>query len=186
MKHILLLAAFFSAALVLLAGAPHPAPQLDAAARARFFERNRDLIQTLVEGGLRLAVTDDPLERAECCSGVAESLAAAIQQAARKQDGAHVAELGLHLRALLQTGVAANLSTARRQIPLGSMLEKNLREVRDRTAHLVEPLEEQLLHLTDREYQQEIRYTLKALQVGRTEVENALESPMTLRDGTDR
>jgi len=155
-----------------------------AAARARLFQRNRDLIQTLVQGGLRLAAADDALQRAECCSSVAEHLATAIQQAALNQEKARVAELGLHLRALLETGVAANLSTARSQIPIGSTLEKNLREVRDRTAHLVEPLEDHLLRVVDAEDQEGIRHTLNALQVGRTEVEKALESPITITNGT--
>jgi hypothetical protein len=162
-----------TAALVPLAGAQHSLSRPDAALRAHLFQRDRELIQTLVEGGLRLAAAEDALERAECCSGVAERLATALQQAAVNDEKARLIELGVHLRALLESGVAANLSTARRQIPVGSTLEKNLRAVRDRTAHLIEPLEVQLLGVIDPE--ETIQHTLEALQVGRTEVEKALD-----------
>ncbi len=165
------------AALVPVAGAQNPALPPDDAVRAHLFQRNHELIQTLVRGGLRLAGAEDALQRAECCSGVAEHLATEIQRAVRSQEKKRVTELGAHLSALLETGVAANLSTARKQIPIGSTLERSLREVRDRTAHLVEPLEEQLLNATDVEDEQGIRHTLKALQLGRSEVEKAIEIP---------
>jgi hypothetical protein len=126
---------------------------------------------------LRLAGAEDALQRAECCSGVAEHLATEIQRAVLSQEKERVTELGAHLHALLETGVAANLSVARKQIPIGSTLERNLKDVRDRTAHLVEPLEEQLLNATDVDGEQGIRHTLKALQVGRSEVEKALKIP---------
>jgi hypothetical protein len=177
MNRIPLLLAVFVTALVPLAGAQDPVPRPDTAARARLFQRNRDLIQTLVQGGLRLAAADDALQRAECCSRVAEHLATEMQQAALNHEEARIAELGVHLGALLETGVAANLSTARKQIPVGSTLERNLREVRDRTAQFVEPLEEQLLRVNDPDDRQGVRHTLRALQVGRTEVERALGSP---------
>jgi hypothetical protein len=171
MKYTAPLLAVCIAALVPVAAAQNP----DHAVRARLFQRNHQLIETLVKGGLRLAGAEDALQRAECCSGVAERLATEIQRAVRSQEKERVTELGLHLRALLETGVAANLSTARKQIPLGSTLEKNLREVRDRAAQLVEPLEEQLLNVSDAEDEHGIRHTLKALHVGRTEVEKSLE-----------
>jgi hypothetical protein len=173
-------------ALAPLAGAQDASSPSDAAVRARLFQRNHDLICTLVKGGLRLAAAEDALERAECCSGVAEQLATEIQQAFQNHEKSRVAELGSHLRALLETGIAANLSVARSQIPVGSTLEKTLREVRDRTSHLVEPLEEQLQSETDALDEQGIRHTLKALQVGRTEVEKALQMPTTGRDHGER
>jgi hypothetical protein len=185
MKRIVPLLAVFISVLVPSAGAQDSGPPTDDAVRVRLFQRNYALIHTLVKGGLSLASADDALQRAECCSGVAERLATEIQQAALNHDKGRVAELGTHLRALLETGVAANLSTARKQIPVGSTLEKNLREVRDRTAHLVEPLEEQLLNVADADDEQGIRHTLKALQVGRTEVEKALQIPTPVKDGTD-
>jgi hypothetical protein len=168
-------------ALVPVAGAQNPAIPSDDVVRARLFQRNHELIQTLVRGGLRLAGAEDALQRAECCSGVAERLATEIHRAVLNQEKERVTELGAHLHALLETGVAANLSIARKHIPIGSTLEKNLREVRDRTAHLVEPLEEQLLNATD-EDEQAIRHTLKALQVGRSEVEKALKIPQVKND----
>jgi hypothetical protein len=182
MKRFLPLLAVCITVLVPLAGAQGPVPPPDDAVRARLFQRNHDLIRTLVKGGLRLASAEDALQRAECCSGVAEHLATEIQQAFLNHEKGRVAELGLHLRALLESGVAANLSTARKQIPVGSTLEKTLREVRDRTTHLVGPLEEQLLSETDALDEQGMRHTLKALQVGRTEVEKALQVPTPARE----
>jgi hypothetical protein len=173
MKYTAPLLAVCIAALVPVALAQNP----DHAVRARLFQRNHQLIETLVKGGLRLAGAEDALQRAECCSGVAEQLATEIQRAVRSQEKERVTELGFHLRALLETGIAANLSMARKQSPLGSTLEESLRAVRDRTAQLVEPLEEQLLTATNSEDEHGIRHTLKALRVGRTEVEKALDIP---------
>lgn len=182
MKRIALLAVCLTL-LVPLAGAQDAAPLPTDHVRARLFQRNQELIQSLVEGGLRLAAADDALQRAECCRDVAERLATEIQQAVAQREQARVAELGCHLRALLESGVAANLSTARKEIPVGSTLEKNLRDVRDRTAHLMTPLEEQLLRETDTEAEPAIQHTLEALQVGRTKVEKAVQMPTAARDG---
>src|SRR5262249_47724961 len=147
-----------------------PAPQPTAAERVHQFQRNCGLIQTLVQGGLRLAAEEDPLKRAECCSGVAKRLADELHRAAESQDRTRVVELGEHLNALLASGVAANLSTARRQIPQGSTLEKNLLEIRDQTALLVVPLEEILHRDAGSENGDEIQRTLKVLHDGRIEV----------------
>jgi hypothetical protein len=142
--------------------------------RARQFQRNRDLIQTLVHGSLRLATEDDPLKRAEQCNGLAEQLAAAIRQAAECRDTTRVVELGQHLHALLEQGIAANLRTARKQIPPGSTLEKQLERVRKQAADLVQPLEEQLEEGVGAANQEDMEQTRKALREGRHEVNNAI------------
>src|SRR4051812_43463174 len=71
--------------------------------RARLFQRDRDLIETLVDQGLRLAGEDDPLKRADCCNGVVKHLADELRQAADNREGARMAELSLHLHAVLKS-----------------------------------------------------------------------------------
>ncbi len=171
-----LLWAVLVAVLVPAAAAEDPASPSDASKRTRRFQQDNDLIETLVQGGLRLAAQDDPVKRAECCNDVAECLAGEIQRAAENQDKERVAELGQYLDALLEQGVAANLSMARKQIPVGSTLEKNLHDIRDRAAKLVRPLEEQLRRDSQKEDHQELQRTLRVLQGGREEVENAVKS----------
>ncbi len=154
--------------------AEDPPRQPSVAEQARQFQRNRELIQMLVQEGLRLASEEDPLKRAEVCNAVAECLANAIRQAAENREKARVAELGQHLHALLEQGVAANLNTARAQIPVGSTQEKALKEIRDRATELVLPLVQQLQQTADPEDNEELHHTLKVLHDGRAEVERAL------------
>src|SRR5262249_55784977 len=81
-----------------------------AAAQAKLFQRNRVLLQTLVQGGLELAKQEDPVKRAGCCNDLAKQLANEIRLAAQSRDAYRAAELGDHLYALLHDGVAGNLS----------------------------------------------------------------------------
>ncbi len=170
-----LLWAVLVAVLVPAAAAEDPVLPSGAADQTRRFRQDNALIETLVQGGVRLAGQDDPMKRAECCNEVAERLAAEIQQAAENRNKERVAELGQYLHALLEQGVAANLSAARKQIPAGSTRERNLHAIRDRAEKLVRPLEEQLRRDSEKENQQELQHTLRVLQGGRAEVENAVK-----------
>src|SRR5437899_3292438 len=87
------------------AWADDPAPAPTADERAQLFQRDRALIQALVQGGLRLAAEERALGRADACADVAEKLAAEIRQAADSRQGDRAAELGGYLRALLDDGV---------------------------------------------------------------------------------
>src|SRR5262245_19162694 len=84
--------------------------------RARQVQRDRELIEELVNLGLRLADDQDALKRAGHCSGTAERFAREISAAATNREDSRALEMGLHFRDLLQRGVADNLRTARAQI----------------------------------------------------------------------
>jgi len=122
--------------------AQSPAPPLSAAEQARRFGRNRSLIEKLVTGGLQLADEDDPLKRADCCNGIAQSMADEIRLAVGGHEKGRVAELKQHLHSLLKDGVAENLIQARERIPNGSAEEKELRKVRDDTEQFLKPVQE--------------------------------------------
>jgi hypothetical protein len=175
MSRRLLLAVMVAGLVPLLAGDEPAAtgpPQ-----RVKRFQRDRQLIETLVQGGLHLAGTEDPLQRADYCNKVAARLAAEVEQAAQDQEKARLAELTQYLHALLEEGVAANLDTARSRIPTGSAAEKRLQAIRDRAAGLILPLQEQLEFLPDPEDQEAIRHTLKALREGQRETERNGNQP---------
>ncbi len=173
MKHFLLvpISIVLLSALVWADDAAAPSP----AQLARQFQRNRGLVQALVHGGLRLAGENDPLKRADYCTGLAECLVDEMRQAADDRETARVAELGQHLHALLEHGVAANLSTARDAIPPGSMEEKGLQDLQERTARVLRPLEERLQRNGDPEGRDDLLRARKAVSEGRTVVEKALK-----------
>jgi hypothetical protein len=145
------------------------------AGRIRQLQRNRTLVRILVEGGLRLAGEDDPLKRADCCNGLAESLAGEIEEAAAAREGDRAVELGQHLHILLQYGVAGNLSLARNLSPSGSTRELELRRVGARSAEVMQPLEEHLKRAAEAD-PGEMRRAFKAVYDGRAEVEKALKT----------
>jgi hypothetical protein len=144
--------------------------------RVRQWRQDRELIRVLVEGGLRLAGQEDPLQRADCCTGLAEHLAEAIQQAAAARDADRVAEMGQHFFALLKRGVAGNLSAARTATPAGSRREEELRRVSDRATRISQPVEDRLRQVTDPADPDDMQRALKAVHDGRVEVERALRA----------
>jgi hypothetical protein len=175
MRRRFLLAALPLAILATLAWADEPSPR-SAVEQARQWQRNRELVKVLVDSGLHLAGEDDVLERASQCAGVASQLAGEIRQAARQREGGRVAELGQHLQALLEQGVAANLTRAREAAPNGTSLERQLKKLQEQTASVVGPLEDELQRSVDAETREDVQRALKALRTGRTGVEKALSS----------
>jgi hypothetical protein len=139
--------------------------------RAVQVQRNYGLIQTLVESGLHLAAEEDPLKRARQCLDVAGRLAEEIRQAAEKREELRVIELGEHLHALLEQGVAGNVGLARRQIPLGSTAEKSLRQACDQAAVLVRQLEEFLQSTSEPHDSAEMKLMLRGLHSGLEAIE---------------
>jgi hypothetical protein len=133
-----------AAALLAVAQAQVPAAPSAQAEQAQHFRRNRGLIEKLVTGGVRLAREKDPVQRAACCNGLAQSMADEMRQAATEREGARVAELGYHLQELLRGGIADNLHDARQHIPLGSAEERNLEEVKAQTLDFLKSLENDL------------------------------------------
>jgi len=169
----LCLVPLFLALLASLVWADESNTRPTGAERARLYSRDRGLIETLVQEGLRLAQTDDPLKRADCCNGMARHLAHEIQDAATHREGNRVSELGHHLHAVLKNGVAANLiSACDGPVPPTSTFEKDLREVHKHTVDFLQPLEDQL---RDLESQVEVRHTLQVVSQGRAEVDRVVK-----------
>jgi hypothetical protein len=133
-------------------------------------QRDQELIETLVDSGLALAGQDDPLERAAQCNKLADSLAKEIRHAGVDRDGARVAELGRHLRVVLESGVADNLRVARSAIARGSPRERTLLEF----STLVKDVEAQLRQVPHTEARQ-MDPALDAARQGLKEVENAIQ-----------
>jgi hypothetical protein len=161
---------FPAVVLASVARAQPPAVPLVPAERARRFQQNRGLIGKLVTGGLSLAGEENPLKRAVCCNGIAESMADEMRDAAERRERDRVAELGKHLQSLLKGGVADNLSKARTSIPSGSAEEKELEKVRTDTEGFVKPLQ-QVIHAADAD---DIQGTSTAVRDGLESVEKAV------------
>jgi hypothetical protein len=156
-----------------LAGVSNTAPPSPAGDRARELHRNRSLISRVVNGGLRLAETDDPLKRAEHCNQLAGRLADDLIEAADDGEGLRAGQLAVHYRLVLERGVATNLTVARRKTPMGSTNERNLQAVRDETTDQLQRLEGRLAG-RDNRY---VRGALQDVQQGSARVDDALKTP---------
>jgi hypothetical protein len=162
-----------------LTGAPEEAAELPEATavadarRVKQLYRNRSLIQTLVEGGLRIAGEDDKVRRADSCSAVARGLALEIQVAASNREGDRVVEMGQHLNDLLQNGVAGNLRAVRPSINKGSSAEKELEKVRDWVNDVARRVEDDLRPTADLD-RDTTGKMFEAVRGARRDVENAV------------
>lgn len=164
---------------LVLFGSAQPTPSVEQAPvpaeEARRFHRNFDLIESVVKNSMQLAVEEDPIRRAACCGNVARSLARAIEQASAEREGERAAELGQHLRAQLQRGVATNLTVAAEQTPVGSLREGELLKVAGDVARIVQPLEESLRRAAESGAGEQVQNTLRAVHDGRDGLKKALE-----------
>ena len=106
--------------------------------RAQQVQRNYALIKMLVQGSLRLATEDDPVERAEQCLDVADRVVEEIRQAVGQGDVARAVELGEHLQSLMEEGLLANLALGQKQAAPASRKEKKLRELQARALQLLQ------------------------------------------------
>lgn len=116
-------------ALAAWAGAQGPAPALPAADHLKLLRANRTLIDNLVDHGVQLAATDDPVQRADECRKTAQSLASALRRAADDQDPDRVAELAGLMAEVVRDGLTPTLDEARGVIPRGDPREKDLLRV---------------------------------------------------------
>jgi hypothetical protein len=148
----------------------------NAVEQARRFQRNRGLIQALVNSSLRLAGETSALKRAEQCNSVAACLAQEIGEAAEAKEGPRAVELGEHFRAMLEGGVASNLTTACRGMQPGTTAEQEMRRLGARAVQLAQPLQEQLQRAVreDGEMREDMQRALQAIFDGRSEVEKVI------------
>lgn len=140
-------------------------------ARVKQLYRNRGLIQTLVDGGIRIAREDDSLRRADSCSDLARGLATEIRQAATARDGDRAIEMGQHLHDLLQGGVARNIRTVRGSAEVSLAQKEKMEQVRDWVKDVTAGVEDQLRVASS---DSDIKKTLDAIRGARGEVENAV------------
>ncbi|MCI0456663.1 MAG: hypothetical protein L0Z62_06750 [Gemmataceae bacterium] len=151
-----------------------------AAERVRRFQRDRALVERLVEGGLRLAGESDTLKRADECGRLARSVAEEIARAVTAKEQPRADRLGQHLEALLVRGVAANLSLASASLPLDSPRRPEVRQVGDRALAVMLPLEKELQQVPSPQQAQALRQSLTR---GRTELEQAVREPTSKGKG---
>lgn len=168
-----LLLPIFVVALVAFAWADDAAPP-SSAERARLFQRNKELVRKLVDGGLRLAAEDEPFKRAEYCNDLAALLAAEVHRSAANREGRRAAEMGGHLHSLLHDGVAGILNGPGRAIPPGSPGEKELRAIGERVELIAEEMERRFDLIEDADTRNKMGRTLSDVLKTRSEVRQAL------------
>jgi hypothetical protein len=166
-----------AAALVGPALADNAPSLLSADEQARRFEQNLPLVQSLVEGSLRLADTDDSIQRAQDCELLAEKVASALADALEKPDFGRIQELSEHLHAVLGQGLIPNLQTARKQTPAGTTPARELQALASRLEQAILPLEQRLEKQNSALDPQMGRQTLRLLREERSEIEKASTIP---------
>jgi hypothetical protein len=171
MKRFLALPVFAALSVLLTSGARELSVRLEENPRAlMLLQRNRQLIQDLVHGGISLAGEADALKRAAYCNSLAKRLAGEIQQAATEREHTRITEMGDHLHALLKRGVAANLTLDRLGTNLGSAREVQIRRVGEDVKNLTKPLESLLAGVGKTDLG-ELRRTLRTIHDAQVEVE---------------
>jgi hypothetical protein len=168
------IAAISGAAIVFLvamtaAGSGPPGP--DEPARVKQFARNRELIEVMIAGGLKMAVEKDALRRADQCNELARRLAGEVHDAIDAGENDRAIEMGGHLEAMLLRGVAANLAAAGALTGASRPTEPELRRVRQDALDLVAPVE-RLFEGVHPE-QEELRRVLVAVHNARLRVDQA-------------
>jgi hypothetical protein len=119
------------AALAGWAGAQNPAqPALSPEDKLRLLRTNSALIDDLVRDGLKLAVANDPVARADGARNASRSLVNAIEQAARSEDAERVAELTGLFREVVRDGLVPTMREAQETVPPQSKGGQRLRELR--------------------------------------------------------
>ncbi|HEV3145121.1 MAG TPA: hypothetical protein VGZ47_14625 [Gemmataceae bacterium] len=165
-----------SAALAAIVGAQGQTAKPSLAEQVKMIQRNRELYKIAVYNGLTQAEKFDPLERAHVSTELAKEFGAEMRKAAEHHDSARVVELGQHLNRVVDQGVAANLSLARKNIKVGSKSEEALRDRRDKALEDLKSLEESIRQNLGPDNSKEVESILKGIREGRTKVEKAAEA----------
>ena len=121
MKRLTLTLAAFALLSVWADAQTAPAPVL-AADRLRLLHANRDLLEDLLDRGLKVGQADTQLDRADECRLALGTLADALNRATEEPavDADRVAELTDNLTELVQSGLAPTLAEARAKVRTGS------------------------------------------------------------------
>lgn len=133
-----------AAALATVVGAQGPRQGLTASQQQQLFQRNRAMIQTLVDSSVDMSSTQasDPVGRAKTYKRVILQFQQELGSAADSSDAKRIAELGKHLDTLMRQGLAPSLRTAHQQIGKNGTGRQDLLDLRDRTIELVDWLQD--------------------------------------------
>lgn len=99
--------------------------------QAGLLHRNRELLETLIDGGIGLSQDAGPMGRAERCQIMAVKLKDEITSAVNQGERDRATELFRHLIRLMDSGMLPNLVGARKQVQPGSQQEPELFKLRD-------------------------------------------------------
>lgn len=142
--------------------------------RLRMLERDRGLVQALVEGALRLASLDDSMGRADFCNALVKTIAEETRVAAERHEGPRAAELGDHLRGFLARGVASNLAVARLNTVAGSSRDLEIRRIGEFVIEITRPVEDRLRHASEGDQGDDMHHALLAVRGGWDDVRKAI------------
>jgi hypothetical protein len=145
-----------------------------AAERARELLRDQNMLQALVDSGLKLAAETDPLRRADHCTRLADKLGREIKVAVQNKDVKWAAVLGDQVQLLLSKGVAGNLKEARALSLPDPLLEPEIARVGCEVAVTAKLIEEELNSQADLE-PENMQITLQAVARGKADVERAVK-----------
>ena len=126
-----------------IAGAQGAKPRLTPAQQQQLFQRNRAMIQTLVDSSVEItAQSGDYVQRSKSYRKVIMEFQKELNDAADGSDATRIAELGKHLDTVMRRGLAPSLQRAVDQEGPNGTRRKDLDEIRDRTVELVEWLQD--------------------------------------------
>ncbi len=135
-------------------------------------KRDRAVARTLVEGGLKLAGEDDPLQRTNYCNSLADMLAGEIKQAVQTDDAPRAAQLGEQMNLLLVQGVAANLDLARAAMGADSPREPEIARVGTEVNGMAKKIEDEIGRMPAPN--PAMLRTMQAIARGQSEVQRAI------------
>jgi hypothetical protein len=128
------------AAVCLWAGAQGPSTQVRADQRIHQFERNRAMIESIVDGSLKISQSHNALAKSETYSKILSEMQSEISKAAHNKERERLKELSKQIGIVLSDGFVPNLITAREEIAKGSQDEGKLLEVRDSAGKILKSL----------------------------------------------
>ena len=144
-----------------------------AADRARELERDQNMVQALIDSGLKLAAEKDPLRRADQCNRLADKFAAEIMLSVQRKDVQRAAVLGEQMQALLTGGVARNLTVAlARTSPKPD--EPEIHRLAGAVSLTAKSIEDELGNHPELQ-PEEMLFTLQAVARGKADVELAVQ-----------
>jgi len=129
------------AGLAAFAGAQGQKPPLTAAQQQQLFQKNRTMVQALVDSSLEISKSNDFVQRSRSYRKVAMQLQRELDDAAGDTDAGRIVELGKHLDTVLRQGLAPSLRAAHQQIGPGGTDRQNLLDMRNSTVELVDRLQ---------------------------------------------